>query len=206
MQYNIDIATELVPVRPAAHYAMGGVRTDLHGQTSHSRALRRRRSRLHRSARRQPAGQQFAARRAGVRSARGAEHARASAVRSKKSAASAKGATANSNGQPAETERFIRKVQSLMWQYVGVVRDGKGPTAGHLGAERAAAAGGRRSPQLRGGQHPASRTADCALGAGPRGEPRRALSSRLPAQERSQVPQAFGGERGEDTVRVSGCQ
>ena len=34
MQYNIDIATELVPIRPAAHYAMGGVRTDLQGQTS----------------------------------------------------------------------------------------------------------------------------------------------------------------------------
>jgi L-aspartate oxidase len=34
MQYNIDIATELIPIRPAAHYAMGGVRTDLCGQTS----------------------------------------------------------------------------------------------------------------------------------------------------------------------------
>ena len=34
MQYNIDIATELVPIRPAAHYAMGGVRTDLDGRTS----------------------------------------------------------------------------------------------------------------------------------------------------------------------------
>jgi L-aspartate oxidase len=29
MRYNIDIADELVPIRPAAHYAMGGVRTDL---------------------------------------------------------------------------------------------------------------------------------------------------------------------------------
>ena len=34
MDYNIDIASELVPVRPAAHYAMGGVRTDLDGKTS----------------------------------------------------------------------------------------------------------------------------------------------------------------------------
>ena len=34
MQYNIDIAEELVPIRPAAHYAMGGVRTDLDGRTS----------------------------------------------------------------------------------------------------------------------------------------------------------------------------
>jgi L-aspartate oxidase len=34
LQYNIDIGTDLIPVRPAAHYAMGGVRTDLHGRTS----------------------------------------------------------------------------------------------------------------------------------------------------------------------------
>jgi L-aspartate oxidase len=33
MHYNIDITSELIPVRPAAHYAMGGVRTDLEGRT-----------------------------------------------------------------------------------------------------------------------------------------------------------------------------
>jgi len=32
--YNIDIAADLIPVRPAAHYAMGGVATDLEGRTS----------------------------------------------------------------------------------------------------------------------------------------------------------------------------
>jgi L-aspartate oxidase len=34
MQYNIDITSEFVPIRPAAHYAMGGVRTDLHGRAT----------------------------------------------------------------------------------------------------------------------------------------------------------------------------
>jgi L-aspartate oxidase len=34
MTYNIDITADLVPIRPAAHYAMGGVATDLHGATS----------------------------------------------------------------------------------------------------------------------------------------------------------------------------
>jgi L-aspartate oxidase len=34
MEYNIDIGTDLIPVRPAAHYAMGGVRTTLNGASS----------------------------------------------------------------------------------------------------------------------------------------------------------------------------
>jgi len=34
LQYNIDITTDMIPVRPAAHYAMGGVRTDLDGKTN----------------------------------------------------------------------------------------------------------------------------------------------------------------------------
>src|SRR5580698_1081869 len=32
MQLNIDITADLIPIRPAAHYAMGGVRTDLEGR------------------------------------------------------------------------------------------------------------------------------------------------------------------------------
>ncbi|HEY7098316.1 MAG TPA: L-aspartate oxidase [Terriglobales bacterium] len=34
LEYNIDITTELIPVRPAAHYAMGGVRSDLNGSSN----------------------------------------------------------------------------------------------------------------------------------------------------------------------------
>jgi L-aspartate oxidase len=36
-QFGVDIGCEPIPVRPAAHYAMGGVRTDLDGRTSLSR-------------------------------------------------------------------------------------------------------------------------------------------------------------------------
>jgi len=34
LAYKIDITRDLVPVRPAAHYLMGGIRTDLEGQSS----------------------------------------------------------------------------------------------------------------------------------------------------------------------------
>jgi L-aspartate oxidase len=34
MQHNIDITEDVIPIRPAAHYAMGGVRTDLSGKTN----------------------------------------------------------------------------------------------------------------------------------------------------------------------------
>ena len=33
-QYGLDLGRDLVPVRPAAHYLMGGIRTDLDGRTS----------------------------------------------------------------------------------------------------------------------------------------------------------------------------
>src|SRR5205085_6717090 len=34
LMYNIDITRDLIPVSPAAHYTMGGVRTDTFGRTS----------------------------------------------------------------------------------------------------------------------------------------------------------------------------
>jgi L-aspartate oxidase len=34
MQHNVDITEDVIPVRPAAHYSMGGVRTDLDGKTN----------------------------------------------------------------------------------------------------------------------------------------------------------------------------
>jgi L-aspartate oxidase len=34
LSYGIDITKNLIPIHPAAHYMMGGVKTDLHGRTS----------------------------------------------------------------------------------------------------------------------------------------------------------------------------
>ena len=125
MRYNIDIATELVPVRPAAHYAMGGVRTDLRGQTSIPG--------LFAAGEVASTGVHGANRLASnslleglVYGARAAHYMREQLHAVPKSVASAKGTATSSNGQPAETEKSIRKVQALMWQNVGIVRDGKG--------------------------------------------------------------------------------
>ena len=34
LKYNVDISVDLVPVRPAAHYLMGGIKTDLEGRSN----------------------------------------------------------------------------------------------------------------------------------------------------------------------------
>jgi L-aspartate oxidase len=36
-EHKLDLRRDLIPVRPAAHYLMGGVRTDIHGRTSLAR-------------------------------------------------------------------------------------------------------------------------------------------------------------------------
>jgi L-aspartate oxidase len=126
MRYNIDIAAELVPIRPAAHYAMGGVRTDLQGRTSLPG--------LYAAGEVACTGVHGANRLASnslleglVYGARAAQDMREHVIaRSNHHAKShGKPAATGSNGHSAETEKFIHTIQSLMWQHVGVVREGK---------------------------------------------------------------------------------
>ncbi len=126
MEYNIDIATELVPVRPAAHYAMGGVRTNLEGRTSLPG--------LYAAGEVACTGVHGANRLASnslleglVYGARAAQSMRENLhpVSKNSAAAAQQTSAAGGNGQSGAVEKFIQKVQSLMWEHVGVVRDGK---------------------------------------------------------------------------------
>jgi L-aspartate oxidase len=125
MQHNIDITEDLIPIRPAAHYSMGGVRTDLDGRTS-------------------VAGL-FAAGEAAATGVHGANRlasnslleglvygARAGrAMRDELKAPPAKSGAppraAYSNG-PVDTglEELIGQIQDLMWNNVGIVRTRRG--------------------------------------------------------------------------------
>jgi len=132
LKYNVDIATDLVPVRPAAHYAMGGVRTDLDGRTSvpglfaagevsgtgvHGANRLASNSLLE--------GLVFGARAGAAMCAEsgklsGKKPGKARRRRSAKASASTPAAGIK---VPAADE-FIHSVQVLMWKKVGIVRDG----------------------------------------------------------------------------------
>jgi L-aspartate oxidase len=129
LQYNIDITTDLIPIRPAAHYAMGGVRTDLYGRAALPG--------LYAAGEAAAAGVHGANRLASNSLLEGLVFgARAGdAMRAELRAARAKAKTedgpraAHSNGPvDAGTEEVIREIQDLMWQDVGIVRDRAGLT------------------------------------------------------------------------------
>jgi L-aspartate oxidase len=124
MQYNIDIADELVPIRPAAHYSMGGVRTDLDGRTSLAG--------LYAAGEVACTGVHGANRLASNSLLEGLVYAARAARRMKEEmqpVAAFKAATQkaplNSNGGASETEKFIQRVRTTMWKNVAIVRDGK---------------------------------------------------------------------------------
>lgn len=125
LKHNIDLTVDLIPVRPAAHYLMGGIRTDLHGHTSLPGL--------------------YAAGEAACTGVHGANRlasnslleglvfgARAGQImRDEKSVAP----SLNSSAQPAkalfnnsDVEPFIHEIQQLMWNKVGIVRTRQGLT------------------------------------------------------------------------------
>jgi L-aspartate oxidase len=138
--FGLDIATDLIPVRPAAHYSMGGVKTDLWGRTSlpglfaageaacvgvHGANRLASNSLLE--------GLVFGAR-AGQAMAEGASGGKrnAAAAGSSKSKSSnpghdpKRGETGN-NPASKKVERLgntLDQVRSIVWQHAGIIRNG----------------------------------------------------------------------------------
>ena len=110
---GLDPMTQRVPVAPAAHYVMGGIVTDLHGHATRA-PVRRRRVRLHRAARRQPARVQLAQRVLRVRPPRGARRPRRPAARGR------------SDHRRAEIEPPSRETRKAVWRLAGLERTAEG--------------------------------------------------------------------------------
>jgi L-aspartate oxidase len=125
MQHNIDITEDMIPIRPAAHYSMGGVRTDLVGKSSVPA--------LYAAGEAAATGVHGANRLASNSLLEGVVYgARAGMAMRKeiKPPRSKSGRTpraANSNGPvDAGLEDVIGQIQDLMWNNVGIVRTRKG--------------------------------------------------------------------------------
>ncbi|HZE26904.1 MAG TPA: L-aspartate oxidase [Terriglobales bacterium] len=124
LEYNIDITTDLIPIRPAAQYAMGGVRTDLDGRTRIAglyAAGEAAATGVH-GADRLPSNSLLEGLVFGAR----AGNAMRNELKHRASALKPKQATASNGPNDAGIEELIGEIQDLMWKDVGVVRTGGG--------------------------------------------------------------------------------
>ena len=125
LKLGIDIARQPIPVVPAAHYTCGGVVTDLERPHRPAGPVRRGRDHLHRAARRQPAGQQLAARMRGARP----HLRRGTSCGRRRRRAPALPAWDESQVENADEQVVIAhnwdELRLLMWNYVGIVRTTK---------------------------------------------------------------------------------
>ena len=121
-RYGLDLARDLIPVRPAAHYLMGGIRTDLDGRTT----LRG----LYAAGEAACTGVHGANRLASnslleglVFGARAAQAVLADALPLDKTAAPEVCAPALSPAGGQAVESVIGQLQSAMWRHAGLLRD-----------------------------------------------------------------------------------
>ena len=128
LRYDVDITEEMVPVCPSAHFMMGGVKTDVHGGTSIPG--------LFAAGEVACAGVHGANRLASnslleglVFGARAAEAAGgyATALGRKRQAQPAIGTNRkHARSQHADLDKLLNSFRRLMWEKVGILRDGEG--------------------------------------------------------------------------------
>ncbi len=121
LQYGVNIGTEAAPVAPAAHYAMGGVRTDLDGRTNVARL--------------------FAAGEAACTGVHGANRLASNSllegvvfgIRAGRAMRDATGAGLPLDAPPERNAgtvvsipEFRRRIQRIAWEKCGIVRSGEG--------------------------------------------------------------------------------
>ncbi|TAM84761.1 MAG: L-aspartate oxidase [Acidobacteria bacterium] len=132
LQYGLDITTDLLPVRPAAHYAMGGVATDLNGKTSleglyaagevaatgvHGANRLASNSLLE--------GLVFGAR-AGASARRHSCHSDSKTEAAKPNASEPKTglhAKLHSSPPPADISQIVKQLREILWDKVGIIRE-----------------------------------------------------------------------------------
>jgi L-aspartate oxidase len=180
LEAGLDMAKDRIPVSPAAHYTMGGVRTNTWGETTVPRALRRRRVAC--------TGVHGANRLASNSLLETVVFAHRAVERllnppSPPPPPEALTADAIASPRPSRTDRHrtTDEVKELMWREVGIVR-----TARACAAPPTNCGGGPRRSRSR----PTARATNCAHrhlrpprdggGAHPRGVARRALPHGLP--------------------------
>ena len=174
----MNIGTDAAPVAPAAHYAMGGVRTDLDGRTNVPRL--------------------FAAGEAACTGVHGANRlasnsllegvvfgiraGRAMREAPQRAQTHARSERVRCNWRPAFADG---EIQRIAWEKCGILRSAEGLR------EAVAAIGGAGAAVARGAQYAAGGAADRPLRAGAGGKPRRAFPHGL-SREKRRLCEALG--------------
>jgi L-aspartate oxidase len=133
--YGLKLGRDLIPVRPAAHYLMGGVRTDVYGRTSLLG--------LYAAGEVACTGVHGANRLASnslleglVFGALAAETMVAELPEDEVGLMLAPGGSPCADTDEAETERWIAELRDLMWRDAGLLRDAEGLLRARSGLER----------------------------------------------------------------------